>query len=120
MRIYMGIPNAKQLGFEPEFIRHLGAFVVSLLTAVIVSYVGIIGFIELVVLHIARFLVGSNHLFSMPTAILVGTSIALSADSIVKLISIYVDAVAELPLGVVTSIIGALFLVYLIIKRLRE
>jgi iron complex transport system permease protein len=115
-----GDSYAKQLGFEPEFIRHLGAFIASFLTAVIVSYVGIVGFIGLVAPHIARFLVGSNHLFSMPTTILVGASIALSADIIVKLISMYVGTVAELPLGIVTSIIGAPFLAYLIIKRLRE
>jgi iron complex transport system permease protein len=115
-----GDSYAKQLGFEPKYIRYLGAFIASLLTAVIVSYVGIVGFVGLAAPHIARFLVGSNHLFSMPITILVGASIALSADIIVKLISMYVGAVAELPLGVVTSIIGAPFLAYLIIKRLRE
>jgi iron complex transport system permease protein len=115
-----GDEYAKQLGFNPTLIRDLSAFISAFLTAITIAFVGIIGFIGLAAPHIARFLAGSDHRFSIPITVLVGALLTLIADVIVKLISIYSGAVGELPLGVVTAVIGAPFLAYLIIKRVRE
>jgi iron complex transport system permease protein len=121
LNVYLyGDEYAKQLGFSPTLVRDLAAFVAALLTAITISFVGIVGFVGLAAPHIARFLVGSDHKFSTPITMFVGALITLLADIVVKLVSMFAGAVGELPLGVVTAVIGAPFLVYLIIKKVRE
>jgi len=105
-----GDEYAKQLGFNPKLIRDVFAFIAAFLTAITIAFVGIVGFIGLAAPHIARFLVGSDHRFSIPITVLVGAQLTLVADIVVKLISMYAGAVGELPLGVVTAVIGAPFL----------
>jgi len=115
-----GDEYAKQLGFNPTLVRDSAAFIAALLTAITIAFVGIVGFIGLAAPHIARFLVGSDHRFAAPIVALVGALLTLLADIVVKLVSLFAGAVGELPLGVVTAVIGAPFLAYLIVKKVRE
>ena len=115
-----GDEYSKQLGFNPKITMFVASAIASILTAVVVAYIGIVGFIGLAAPHIARFLVGSDHRFSIPIAFLVGASLTVFSDIATRVISMSVPALGRLPLGVVTSVIGAPFLAYLVVKRVRE
>ncbi len=111
-----GDEYAKQLGFNPKYISSLSAFLSSLLTACVVAVLGIIGFLGLAVPHITRFLVGSDHRYVVPTAFVVGGLLLTFADICVRLISSTPLGLSELPVGIVTSVMGAPFLAYLVLR----
>lgn len=120
LNVYLyGDEYAKQLGFNPTSTRNVASLVAALLTAITIAFIGIVGFVGLIAPHIARFLIGSDHRFSTPITALVGALVTLIADVLVKLISMLARGIGELPLGVVTSIIGAPFLAYLLVKRMK-
>jgi iron complex transport system permease protein len=120
LNVYLyGDEYAKQLGFNPSLTRNTAGLIAALLTAITIAFVGIVGFVGLIAPHIARFLVGSDHRFSIPLTALVGALVTLVADIVVKLMSLLVGGMGELPLGVVTSVVGAPFLAYLVVKRVR-
>jgi iron complex transport system permease protein len=78
-------------------------------TAAIVSLAGIISWIGLIIPHIARHLVGMDSRRSLPVTMLMGAGFMLICDDLARMIS-----VGEIPLGIVTSFIGALFFIYLL------
>jgi len=88
------------------------------MTGSTIAVVGIVGFIGLAAPHIARLMVGADHRFSIPAVALIGAEIALIADICTRPISR--SGLGELPLGVVTSIIGAPFLAYIVIRKVRQ
>lgn len=77
---------------------------------------GTIGFVGLIVPHMARFLLGTNHRHLIPGVILLGASLLLWADVAAR----NALPAGELPTGVVVSVVGAPFFVYLIVKNSRE
>ena len=89
--------------------------VVSILTGVIVAEVGGIGFVGLVIPHIARLLVGADHRRVVATATLLGACFLPLSDIAARVLR----APAELPIGVVTSAIGAPFFLYLLVSSGR-
>ncbi len=109
-----------QYGYKPSLIMSITTVIASFLTASAIAIVGIVGFLGLAVPHIVRFFVGSDHRFTIPLTIIVGSIVALLSDVCVRLISIYARGIGELPLGIVTSVIGAPFLAYLIVMRVRR
>ncbi|NPA99432.1 MAG: iron ABC transporter permease [Crenarchaeota archaeon] len=111
----LGDEKARSLGANPERIRLVSMIIASILTAAAVCFVGIIGFVGLVAPHIARFLTGEDARFLVPTSGLAG-SIMLSGAAIA---SKTIMSGAILPIGIVTSIIGIPFFLYLIIKGKR-
>ncbi len=115
-----GDSYVKQYGYSPLAISIIATVIASLLTASTIAVVGIVGFIGLAAPHIARFLTGSDHRFSIPITIVVGGILTLVSDICVRLISMYVGALGELPLGVITSVVGGPFLAYLVIRRVRQ
>ncbi len=111
----LGDEKARALGVDPEKVRVVTMVVVAILTAAAVCFVGIIGFVGLVAPHIARFLVGEDARFLLPTSGLAG-SIILSASAIAAKTIL---SGAILPIGIVTSIIGIPFFLYLVIRGRR-
>lgn len=109
----LGEDEAKNSGVNAEKLKKLIIVFVSLAIGVSVAFCGIIGFIGLVVPHIARLLVGSNHKFYLPLSAILGAFILLWADTIARVII----APAELPIGIITSILGAPFFLWLLIKN---
>ncbi|MBO4797907.1 MAG: iron chelate uptake ABC transporter family permease subunit, partial [Candidatus Methanomethylophilaceae archaeon] len=83
------------------------------IAATIVSYVGIIGFVGLVMPHIVRMIIGSDNRFLIPGAAVLGAFFLTSCD----IISRAIDVQAEVPVGVVTAFIGAPVFLYLIIRQ---
>ncbi len=114
-----GDEYSRQLGFNPRLTILTAATITSILTGMSVAVVGIIGFVGLASPHICRYLVGNDHRFLLPASALVGAILVVLSDIIVRAIS-SVSGLGELPLGVVTGIIGAPFLAYLVLKRVRE
>ncbi|SEG13375.1 iron complex transport system permease protein [Caloramator fervidus] len=103
---------AKSLGVEVEKLRLRSLLLVSLVTATAVSFVGVIGFIGLIASHIMRRIVGSDLRFLIPTSTILGSVILLLSDTLARTII----SPIVLPVGVLTSFLGAPLFLYLLIK----
>lgn len=106
----IGDDTTLSLGINPDRLRAVVLVVVCLLVGVLVAMAGSIGFIGLVVPHLARRLVGSTHRFVLPVSALIGASLLVVADILARVII----APQELPIGIITAIIGAPFLLLLV------
>ena len=107
---------AKSLGVNVENLRVICLVVLGAMTAVIISYVGIIGFVGLVVPHIIRIVLGADNKYLLPASGAFGAVFLLGCD----IISRAIDIGASIPVGVVTSALGAPLFMYLIIRQRRS
>ncbi|MGI6554836.1 MAG: FecCD family ABC transporter permease [Bacillota bacterium] len=107
-----GEETAKGLGVNVERVRLGGMFVSSLITAVAVSFLGIIGFIGLVGPHIMRRIIGVDHRFLIPASALMGACLLLISDTLART----VISPVVLPVGAVTSFLGAPLFLYLLAR----
>jgi iron complex transport system permease protein len=98
-----------------EKTRVIYMMLASLITASIICFTGIIGFIDLVAPHITRMAIGGDHRFLLPGSALVGALLLLGADTLARVIL----APVILPVGIMTSFLGVPFFVYLFLKRRR-
>lgn len=98
-----GTDSAAALGIPVRRVQVVLIFATALMTAVMVSIVGSIGFVGLVIPHAARFLVGPGHRRLMPAAALTGAVFLIGADIVSRIII----PGQVLPIGVVTALIGA-------------
>ena len=114
--IDIGDETARGLGVRVEWVRLSGMMVASLVTSVIISFAGIIGFIGLVAPHIVRRIIGDDHRFLMPASILAGALILLASDIAARLVLLP----HVLPVSIFTSFLGAPVFIYLIIKGNRK
>lgn len=112
----MGDESAKSLGLNASGFRMVCLCLMSLIAATIISFTGVIGFLGLVVPHIARLVIGSDNRFVIPASMALGALVLLAADLVGKSIT----AVEEIPVGVVMSFIGAPIFLYLILRQKRE
>ncbi|MFM1652475.1 FecCD family ABC transporter permease [Brevibacillus sp. B_LB10_24] len=108
--VLMGDETAKTLGINMDAFRKTLILVVSLLTGVIVAVSGCIGFIGMMMPHIARFLVGSDHRRVLPVCAGLGAITAIWADVLARLVL----APQEVPIGVVTALCGGPFFIWLL------
>ena len=104
---------AKNLGIRVNGARVALSAVSAFLAAATVSEVGMIGFVGLVAPHIARMLVGSNYKILIPTCILTGSLMVLLADTLGRT----VWPGTEIPVGIVMSVTGGPFFLYMLRKR---
>ena len=114
--LLLGDEVAYTLGKDLAKLRSAYIVVVSLLVGLVVYTSGTIGFVGLIVPHMARFLLGTNHRHLIPGVILLGASLLLWADVAAR----NALPAGELPTGVVVSVVGAPLFVYLIVKNARE
>ncbi|ASJ16110.1 iron ABC transporter permease [Thermococcus chitonophagus] len=112
----LGDDGAKSLGINVEELRLKVLILISILTAVAVCFVGTIGFVGLVGPHIARMLIGEDQRFLIPASALSGAFILSFASVISK--SVVPGAV--LPIGIITSMIGVPFFMFLVMRKRRE
>lgn len=108
--------DAKSLGLDSERMRIVCLIVLSFMAASIISFAGIIGFVGLIVPHMVRLVVGSDNRFVIPGAIAVGGAFLLGCD----IVSRAIDVSAVIPVGVITSLIGAPIFLALIIRQRRS
>lgn len=111
----LGDDEARSLGLPVERDRWAIFLAVALVEATVVSFAGVVGWVGLVVPHAARFLVGPDHRILLPASFLLGASYLLAIDTLARSLS-----QAEIPLGVLTAIVGApVFAVILHRRRKR-
>jgi iron complex transport system permease protein len=110
----LGDDAARHLGLNIERLRIGAILIVALLTAAAVAFAGIIGFVGLVIPHLIRMLVGPGHRVLVPASALGGAVLLVAADTFARTAIPY----AELPLGMLTALIGGPFFFFLI-KRSR-
>jgi iron complex transport system permease protein len=108
-----GEETAKGLGVHTERERMIGMVLASVLSAVIVSFFGIIAFIGLLGPHIARMIIGSDHRHLIPLSIILGAIIMIIADGVGQVI-LYPSVI---PVGIITSMLGGPLFIYLLIRR---
>jgi iron complex transport system permease protein len=108
--------RASQLGVETEKVKKILLVLASLIAAAAVSVSGIIGFVGLITPHIMRLIVGPDHKVLYPTSAIAGGIVLLFSDTIARTIL----SPREIPVGIVTSIIGVPFFIYLLLRSKRE
>jgi iron complex transport system permease protein len=107
----MGEDDARSLGVRTEWLRAALIVCTTLITAASVSACGIVAWVGLVIPHVARIWVGPDHRVLMPAACSIGAVYLLIIDDVARSAS-----VSEIPLGILTALIGAPFFAYLLRK----
>ena len=106
----LGDREARHMGVSTERVRVSVIVLSALLTGAAVSVAGIIGFVGLVIPHVIRLITGPDHRFLLPASVLGGAIALLLADLVARTVVVP----AELPLGVVTAMIGGPFFLWLV------
>ncbi len=108
----LGSKTSETLGIETEKVRRTLLISASLITAACVSVSGIIGFVGLIIPHLLRLVFGPDNRFLLPACFLAGALLLLFADTITRAV-----LPTELPIGVLTSLIGGPFFCYIFRKK---
>lgn len=108
----LGDKNTRSLGYNPNMLRLIISAAAVLLAGISTAYVGVIGFIGLIVPHISRMFMGSEHKKLIPFAAILGSIILLVADTVGRILI----APYEIPVGVITTVFGGPFFLYLLRK----
>ena len=111
-----GEETAASLGLSLQGLRLLVVLASSIATAAAVAAAGVIGFVGLISPHIARSLVGARHVRVIPASALIGATLLLVADDLARTVA----APAELPVGVVTALLGGPFFLLVLKTRQQE
>lgn len=106
---------AASLGVPPKRVRILGMFLATLLAALITAFHGVIAFVGLLCPHMARRLVGNEHGILIPMTLIMGALLLLAADTTGRLLV----GSGALPVGVVTSFLGAPLFLWLLVRGKR-
>lgn len=106
-----GEDTAIQLGVNVEFLKKKVLFASSMITAAVISVTGIIGFVGLVVPHVVRMVTGPKHGRIMPLSLLFGGTFLIICDTLARSLVAW-----EIPVGIITSVCGGPFFLYLLRK----
>lgn len=109
----LGEEMAAHLGIEPRHLRKILLFAVTVLTAAAVAVSGTIGFVGLIVPHILRLIVGPDHRLLLPASALGGAVLLTLCDALARTVL----APAELPIGIITALLGAPFFLFLLRRK---
>ena len=116
MKILMlGDELATGLGLQVERVRRTLIVLSSLLAGSAVSAVGLLGFVGLIVPHMARLFVGNDHRWLFPTSFFLGSLTLMACDLIARMIF----APVEVPVGVIMSILGGPFFLFILRRQYR-
>jgi iron complex transport system permease protein len=106
--ISQGTETAAGLGIDIQKFSLIIFFSTALLVGLTVSIVGAIGFVGLIIPHVSKLLFGPKHRFNLGASFILGATFLVLADTLSRIITVY-----ELPVGVVTSLVGVPFFIYL-------
>ncbi|MBI68497.1 MAG: hypothetical protein CMJ38_00440 [Phycisphaerae bacterium] len=112
----LGDSEAHNLGVNTELLKKIVILIASIIVGVSVAFCGMIGFVGLVTPHLVRLFIGPKHKYLIPGSALIGGTLLCLSD----LISKTIISPAQLPVGVVTSAIGAPFFAWLIINQKKR
>lgn len=110
--LLLGESEARHLGIEVERLKRELVLCIALGVGAAVAAAGLIGFVGLIVPHLVRLIAGPDHRVVLPASALAGASLLLLADVFARLVL----APAELPIGIVTALIGAPFFLFLLVR----
>ena len=112
----LGEESANSLGIEVEKVKKILLFISSMIVASAVSVSGIIGFVGLIIPHTVRLLMGPDNRVLIPFSALGGAVFMILADTLAR------TAIppTELPVGVITSLFGAPYFIYLLVKTKKK
>jgi iron complex transport system permease protein len=114
----MGDEEAASLGINVELVKRIAYLTGSFFVGIAVSFCGVIGFVGLVVPHILRRLVGSDHRGLLPLSVIGGGIFLLLCDTLSRTLMPAFDQTAtELPIGAVTALVGAPLFIYLLKRK---
>ena len=114
--LLLGDDEASFLGVDVEYFKKIIILIVALLVGPIVAFSGGISFVGLVVPHLVRFMMGVDYRRNLPACMICGAILMLLADSLSRVIVLP----AELPISIVTSLVGVPFFIYLLLKHKRR
>ena len=106
---------AKSMGVNVPRFRFLSLLIASLITAVCISNIGIIGFVGIICPHIAKRIFGYNHKYTIVSSLCLGAILLLISDTLART----VGNGSAIPVGIITSLVGAPFFLYIIFRRKR-
>ncbi len=109
----LGEAEARHLGIPVQALKRFAIVSVALLTGMAVAVSGSIGFIGIVVPHLLRLAIGPDHRYLLPASILFGAVLLVAAD----MVSRTIVAPAELPIGIVTAMLGAPFFLWILLRN---
>lgn len=109
----LGDETAISLGVNLSVYRIIYMSVIALLTGVLVASCGIIGFVGLIIPHIVRGIVGTNHKKVLPLSIVIGSIFLIWADVLARTLV----KNSELPIGIFTALVGAPFFIYIVVRK---
>ncbi|HXX76496.1 MAG TPA: iron ABC transporter permease [Nitrospiraceae bacterium] len=109
----LGEEIARSLGIETEWVKKQLFLLTALLTGAVVSVSGMIGFVGMVIPHVVRMLIGSDHRLLLPGSALIGGMFLVVSDTIARTLL----APSEIPVGIVTALAGGPFFLYLLLCR---
>jgi iron complex transport system permease protein len=107
---------AKSLGINTSRVRIISLIISALITATIISFTGVIGFICLVAPHIARFIIGGDHRFLLPGACIFGAILTVGSDLVGRTIL----SPIILPISIVVSFVGVPLFLYLVLRSKND
>ena len=108
-----GEATAKTMGVRVEALRFWTLLLSSMITAVCVSFLGIIGFVGVICPHVTKKLLGQDHRITIPVSCLTGSLLLLVADSLSRSLG----SGSALPVGAITSLLGAPFFLAIIFGK---
>lgn len=111
--LLLGEPEAKHMGIDVQTLKRRLILLTAAGVGITVSLAGIIGFIGLIVPHLGRLLVGPNHRILLPVSMISGALLLLIADIFARTLV----APLDMPVGIVTALIGAPFFLYLLVQQ---
>jgi iron complex transport system permease protein len=109
----IGEDHATSLGVDTQRVMLIMIVITSIVVAAAVSFAGVIGFVGLVVPHIIRIIIGPDHRILVPASILAGGCLLVITDALARTLM----APTEIPVGIITAMLGAPFFVYLLRRR---
>lgn len=108
-----GEATAKSMGVRVDGLRFASLLLSSVITAVCVSFLGVIGFVGIICPHVVKKLLGQNHRLSIPASALCGSLLLLAADTLSRSLG----NGSALPVGAITSLLGAPFFIAIIFSK---
>lgn len=110
-----GEEEARALGVNTKVIRYISIISATIITATATSLCGMISYVGLVIPHLVRMVLGCDYRRTVPTSIFLGATFLLLVDTVSRSFT-----TVELPIGILTSLIGAPFFLYLIIRESKK
>ncbi|MHA2936995.1 FecCD family ABC transporter permease [Vibrio sp. RC27] len=111
--LLLGEPEAKHMGINVQTLKRRLILLTAAGVGITVSLAGMIGFVGLIVPHLGRMLCGPNHRSLLPISMIMGGLLLLTADMIART----VVAPLDMPVGIVTALLGSPFFIWLLIKQ---